>query len=363
MERKRRENWIDIVKCIAIIVVLLNHSGLQIPFVNFYGGMFYVPVFFVLSGYTYQRKEERFTDFVKQKAKRLLVPYLVVNLCLVFFFFIKNDVLTGNVSKLSLEPLIGVLFARNQLLSESGMAFLEFSGCKNHYFLTVLNSPTWFLPAMFLAIVVFDAIFRLVKEDMKKIALVSTLMVLCAIIYHYLVPFLLPFSLDSLAYFVVFIAFGYYMKTNQILERLEQHLWSYGGLFLLFIILATWNGSANFSVGFFGKSIGLAMANAIFSSLIIMDICRNLEKQLPKVLSYIGRHTLAIMNWHLFVFMFGTYAIVKVTELLGVDKNSWLQRSLILIMIVSTLFVISVLDSQKEKLSNKWKEKRKRNHA
>lgn len=47
MEQKgsRRENWIDAAKGIAILIVVLNHSGLVISGVNFWGGMFYVPAF------------------------------------------------------------------------------------------------------------------------------------------------------------------------------------------------------------------------------------------------------------------------------------------------------------------------------
>ena len=79
MEQKgsRRENWIDAAKGIAILIVVLNHSGLVISGVNFWGGMFYVPAFFLLAGYTYAPKEESYKSFVKRKAKRLLVPYFV----------------------------------------------------------------------------------------------------------------------------------------------------------------------------------------------------------------------------------------------------------------------------------------------
>ena len=54
-----RKTYVDFAKCIAILFVLMNHIGLTIPYVSNFGGMFYVPIFFVLAGYTYHTKEVR----------------------------------------------------------------------------------------------------------------------------------------------------------------------------------------------------------------------------------------------------------------------------------------------------------------
>ena len=66
-----RKTYVDFAKCIAILFVLMNHIGLTIPYVSNFGGMFYVPIFFVLAGFTYHAKEESYISFVSKKAKKV----------------------------------------------------------------------------------------------------------------------------------------------------------------------------------------------------------------------------------------------------------------------------------------------------
>ncbi|MBD5105632.1 MAG: acyltransferase family protein [Lachnospiraceae bacterium] len=81
-----RKAYIDVAKFLGIFLVLMNHIELIVPFVNFYGGMFYVPVFFVAAGMTFYNKEEGIFVFAGKKAKRLLIPYLICNGFLYAFF-------------------------------------------------------------------------------------------------------------------------------------------------------------------------------------------------------------------------------------------------------------------------------------
>ena len=117
MANKRREDWIDCLKCIAILIVMMNHLGLTIPGFSFWGGMFFVPIFFLLSGYTYHTKEETFGRFLKRKAKRLLLPYITANAILFVFFFVKESLLGSISAAEDLKILYGIFYARNQLLS------------------------------------------------------------------------------------------------------------------------------------------------------------------------------------------------------------------------------------------------------
>ena len=98
-KNKNRVLWLDIAKAYGIFLVVINHLDIHIPLVTFFGGMFYMPVFFVAAGYTYRRKEESFKAFAIGKAKRLLLPYLVCNILLVGFYMVR----TGSLSKRVLE--------------------------------------------------------------------------------------------------------------------------------------------------------------------------------------------------------------------------------------------------------------------
>lgn len=59
----------DIAKAVGILVVLVVHTGVGLGPFTFFGGMFYMPIFFVLAGMTFRfRPEESFAGFVKKKA-------------------------------------------------------------------------------------------------------------------------------------------------------------------------------------------------------------------------------------------------------------------------------------------------------
>ena len=80
-----RQDWIDLTRLVAILIVMMNHAGLKVRGVNFWGGMFYVPVFFVLSGFFFKARRGTFLSSANKRAKRLLVPFFVSNLVLVLF--------------------------------------------------------------------------------------------------------------------------------------------------------------------------------------------------------------------------------------------------------------------------------------
>ncbi len=302
MSRKQREKWIDLVKCIAIMIVMLNHSQLAAPQVRFWGGMFFVPVFFVASGYTYSSRKESYSTFLKRKAKRLLLPYIAANGILFVFFFIKDVFMADGYLSDMFWDVIGIFYARNQLFA-NGAQTLFFPGFDgNVYLYGMLNSPTWFLPALFLTMALFEALFRLTKRDGRKMLLVAVIMLCLANLYHYLFPLLLPWSLDSIPYFLVMFMWGYFVKKKAFMNYFDRHKWTLFILFGVFLICALINGSVNYSVGDYGKSTMMALYNALVSSTILMFFAYRIEKYIPKVLTVIGQQTLFILCYHLFVF-------------------------------------------------------------
>ena len=86
---KSRLAWIDIAKGIAIISILMQHipfkdvkgSALFVPYV----GQYHVPIFFLVAGFFLSTKMP-LRRFVREKALRLLVPYLIT--CVVIGVFV-----------------------------------------------------------------------------------------------------------------------------------------------------------------------------------------------------------------------------------------------------------------------------------
>lgn len=72
----KRNIAIDVAKCMAILLMVLGHTGMPYYFTKvFY--LFHMPLFFFCSGFCF--KEKYFTDvarFIKRKVKRIYWPYI-----------------------------------------------------------------------------------------------------------------------------------------------------------------------------------------------------------------------------------------------------------------------------------------------
>lgn len=305
----QRENWIDAAKVIAILIVVLNHSRLVIPGVNFWGGMFYVPAFFLLAGYTYRRKQESYGSFVKKKAKRLLLPYFVANGVL-FLFFLLKDLLTGSFQpEKTLLSLVGIIYGRTQLFkTESSLVVFE-APIPNVNMMLSLNAPTWFLPALFLVLICADGLYRLMRGSTRRVNLFVAVFSFLMLINHYLSPFLLPWCLDILPFLLVFFVIGFEWKDKRGFEWLQQQkrVVRYGiiaALFLLTIVCGLYNGSFNLSVSYFGKSVAVCLICATGSTLLLMMLLRWLDQKAGTVVARIGkwsRYNVTVLCYHYFI--------------------------------------------------------------
>ena len=375
MEEKQafRKNWIDAAKAVAIFIVVLNHSGLHIPGVNFWGGIFYVPIFFLLSGYTYHSTEESLGSFAKKKTHRLLLPYFVTNLILFLIFFVKDmtfdvdmtDSFSKNMTFYILVFLLtlyraefGALYGRSYLFKSGYHGMIEVKEPLMNY----LNSPTWFLLALFLVLVCADGIYRKTKGKPKKICLILGIWLLLMIPHYYLGLILFPWSLDILPILLIFFFVGHYLSKEKLLEKLEDSTgvrkWGIiGGCLIIALLSALLNGSYNLSINDMGKSVILCIVSAMSLSCLLLLFLRWVEKKLPalvKTLGRLGRHTLTILCWHFFVMqMFFT----AVSAVLGSEwRNGGVQNALICLAgIVISMTACVCLDLILDKLHDNRK--------
>lgn len=280
-----REAWLDIAKCFAITLVVLNHMNINIPIVTFFGGMFYMPVFFVAAGYTYRNKGEGFWKFAWSKAKRLLLPYAVCNLLLFGLF----TVLNGGFSK---SAFVGMFYSRSMLMAADStwnMALMPY-----------LNAPTWFLTCIFLCLCIYFLIDRKFTEAKKRRMAVAAA-VACGIAMRTLSPVLLPWSLENALYFLGLLELGRFLKEGG-LAWLRNNQWIYANFFLVFVTLALMNGSVNVSISQYGRSMTVYVLVGGLGSLLCMKAAELTEKYVKifvRLLSFIGRHTMPILCWHL----------------------------------------------------------------
>ena len=87
MNNKRFE-WIDILKGIGIILVVVGHSNFSFAkattamFIQKYIYSFHMPLFFFVSGYLFVKdKYSNFKRFLRVKTKTLMIPYFFFLYC------------------------------------------------------------------------------------------------------------------------------------------------------------------------------------------------------------------------------------------------------------------------------------------
>ena len=283
--KKDRELWLDIAKFFCIALVVINHMNISIPLVSFFGGMFYMPLFFVAAGYTYRNKGEKFLEFVKGKAKRLLIPYAICNVFLFAFFTILNG-------KLSKPGLLGLFYSRSQLM-RNGTVW-------NMSLMSSLNAPTWFLTCMF----VCYCFYRLIDQKFtdtksRRIAIACAMAV--GVLIRTVSPVLMPWSIENALFFLGYIEVGRALKEGS-LAWLRSNEWIYANLLVAFVALCYIQGLANVSISEYGRSMILYFFTGSVGSILCMKLGELTEKYfkvLAKPMAFVGRHTLPILCWHL----------------------------------------------------------------
>lgn len=85
-QENKRTGWIDICKALAIYCMVLGHTGTSQQ-VSTVIHVFHMPVFFILSGYCFNKKKNsNIMTFVKKKFLTLIVPYFIFGIALFAFW-------------------------------------------------------------------------------------------------------------------------------------------------------------------------------------------------------------------------------------------------------------------------------------
>lgn len=293
MRTKKRIEWIDLARGIAIVAVVIGHSlGKYFP--GYFGNFifaFHMPIFFVLSGYLYKNKSKRL--LLKNSFLNLLIPYLttiVIELVLLFFYKIfPNSIIAPSKTSSVKEFLISSIYA-------SGGAV------KVPYFnITLIPiGALWFLVAMFFATQIFNLVMTIPLK--KSVELKRSIIFLAlSFIGTYSARFIfLPFSIQPALLAQIFLYFGYLIKQYNVMKHIK--------LWMSMVMLVMWLVDARYNLfAFEGASanhIVFAIVIGCLSSLSVMIFCQKLGKTyhgsiINSVLIFWGRGSLLMLCFHL----------------------------------------------------------------
>lgn len=176
---KQKINWIDNLKVIGILAVILGH--INSPFGTFIYS-WHMPLFFMIAGF-FIKFDLAIKAFLKKDFKRLMIPYFIFSIVGLFVETIKRIVLHRNELDY-IHELKGVFI------------WMDMSSLMNSYAFVL-----WFLPALFFSRMLLVVFHKYIRNLFFEFILISALFSISFI-------FELPFAIDNSLNAILFVFIG-----------------------------------------------------------------------------------------------------------------------------------------------------------
>lgn len=191
-----RIEWIDVAKGIGIILVVFGHCLLTGSTARQLIFSFHMPLFFFLAGCTFRPRGLK--EAACRSAKSLLIPY-----CLLFFAWKVTRALAGSAGTFDVGALAGsFVFAAGTAVKPFGFPIV---------------GMIWFLAALFLSRVVFEAQFALARRfahPTRVVAACSLALSLAGYLWATHVGVYLPGNLEIALFCQQYMLAGYLLSTK-----------------------------------------------------------------------------------------------------------------------------------------------------
>ena len=282
MEQKKRIVWIDQLKGIAFIFVIIGHLSINNVFKSWIYS-FHMPLFFFATGMTLNIEKvfkTSFKDYFLTHAKRMLIPYFwmqMLSFCLREAIVIIRQ--KGEVPVL--QYLLGILAGNNNIIGSP-------------------SNPLYYVLVLFLAEIALWAIIKICGANKTAISLVGIFLLPVGLI---LTKRDMIWHINCVPAAVFFILIGTHMmslyKAHR--EKLEKmNIVKYGvitlALFSFGFICWKYNGRFSLHGNYYGKDFLIATLAAVTTSTAIAFCVMKLPQ--TKLFTFVGQNTLFYMGIH-----------------------------------------------------------------
>ena len=195
---KNRIEWIDAMRAIAIVLVLLSHyDGGRL---SIFANRACVQIFFFISGIFAFGSRYTVTEYIKKQAQSLMLPYGIFAAVNIVFYFVFNP-------STPLGELVG--YALNFILARRN---------------NVMVAAMWFLPCLFFTSIVYKTIATLLK---KQRYIVPLCFAISAVFKLWFEDPVYVFSVNQGFKYLIYIALGgliapYFKRIKKAWRRLPQ---------------------------------------------------------------------------------------------------------------------------------------------
>lgn len=371
METKRID-FVDLAKGICILLVVLYHINLPIPFMEM-TSCFRMPLYFILSGLFF-KDYGGFKYFFVKKTNKLAIPWFFfytfyVALMPLYFilygvflkdysgikYFYVNKKYRMSIPSTFFYTFSAVVFAvliyiafpfRYEELSSNIGQMLSFYYEKPHR----LPVSIWFLLCLFFINILFYVVFATSKRISSifsntsssrpfVISLISISIILGCIGYYLNVIHInLYMHIDSALTVMPFFCFGFLLRkyTNVLYpNRFDK----YNFLFIIIaflLIYAIGHFKSSYRYNSYQVPLVILYLTGIIGTVAILFVAKYIKK-LP-VISYIGRYSIIVLCTHEFIII-TTRTLLNATH---IDLNNFLRLIVILTIVIAIETIIVI---------------------
>lgn len=271
VENKKRENYIDLARGIAIIIMIFGHVVHWTPIRRMIYS-FHMPVFFILSGYFFKNRSLK--EELKRDFKSILIPYVIISIIsLIIKFFIDNDNMINNI----FTYLLGVGDTSNILENLSTVGEI------------------WFLICLFFSKTLFVIINKINK---KYLFCLCVFLNIVGVIISKIA--FLPYSLDVVFVTQIYLYMGKYIKEHDLFNirlSIKKKILLIG-IWCLGVLLGEFNYVARFYPYY-----PICIITSIVASYTFIMICKYIDKikifeKLQELFQFCGKYSLYILCIH-----------------------------------------------------------------
>ena len=321
---KQREEWIDYLRGIGIVLMVTGHASIWRPLNKWILG-FHMPLFFILSGFLFNRQkwsERGFGKFAAARFRNYVIPYFlwcaicfVINLPLFYIDYRHSNILLAAIKNLG---------------------WIATSIRVDGVFLPLNCIALWFLTCLFLSQLAFYLLVNC--KPLWQCVLVAVFIAISYVLNYFNAP-VLPWHLDVALIGSVFMLIGYYIKEKQLLDKISIII-----VPVLMIIIASviimWNDKIDMVFRQYGKDLLIFMVQATSMCCALMWICRSLHTlYLKNLFCTFGRYSIIVMALNVATNLYARRVYNYVGRRIGFDLH-WVEYPLLFISLAFYFLVI-----------------------
>jgi fucose 4-O-acetylase-like acetyltransferase len=323
---KKRKDYIDIARGIAIILVVMSHcDNFKLWSIGKFVNLFFMPLFFWISGFFFKMEAQNFGELVcviKKKCAPIYLYYLKFEL---FYLILRNFFINNGLYNQS------VLDKNNDLVVVNSVKIALLNVLK--IVLLAGREPFcgafWFLVSLIFIIIMYSTIIFISKkiiihsEVFVNFSVLLLFVIGCIMRYTVSIPRISPAITMILFYHCGRLSNKHGIKFNS----KKLFIFSILSLNILYFL-----GSVSINSNYFSNPVFL-LTSSFLGIYMVIFISKKIESKLnymKRMLAYIGRHTLPIVAMHFISFKvimlvqyyFGNITYNQLGNLTGANNNN-----------------------------------------